>query len=194
LKLSAIPRIFFVASFLFLSQISFSQIQPAGGGQKVVELPTTWDVFMGGSLARASSQNTYGWDAAVSEYPYKSYPWVGGTIDASGHYYNKSGASSQLYAVMGGPSVVLRSRRLQPFARFMLGGVINRYSATVGSVTTTASSDHFGLSVGGGVDVPLGSRCAIRGQGDWVPYWVKSQVQTQRQDVLRVSGGIVFRF
>jgi hypothetical protein len=192
LKLSAIPRIFFVVSFLFLSQISFSQIQPAGGGQKVVELPTTWDVFMGGSLARAlaSSQNTYGWDGAVSEYPYKPHPWIGGTIDASGHYYNKSGASSQLYAIMGGPSVALRSRKLQPFGRFMLGGVVNRASATVGSVTTTASSDHFGLSVGGGIDVPLGSRCAIRGQADWIPYWV----QSQRQDLLRVSGGVVLRF
>ena len=122
----------------------------------------------------------------MSEYPYRSHPWIGGTIEASGHYYNKSGDSTQLYAVMGGPSAALRSRAVQPFARFLLGGVVNRVSAGGQALT----SDHFGLSVGGGIDLPIHSGVAIRAQGDWIPYWV----QSQREDVFRASAGLAFKF
>lgn len=199
MKVSGILTVFTGALFLSLSQASLAQAT-------VTQQSLTWDVFLGGSFARGANSvsydNVYGWDAAVSEYPYSSHPWIGGTIDASGHYYNESttltapgtitpvSASAHMYTLMGGPSFAVRSRGVQPFARFMVGGVIDRTSAAVDSVTATVSSSYFGMSLGGGIDVPVGARCAIRGQADWIPYWA----QSQRQDVVRASAGIVFRF
>ncbi|MFP5205903.1 MAG: hypothetical protein ACLGSH_11150 [Acidobacteriota bacterium] len=171
---------------LFFAQSTLAQVQPAVNGHAAKADSSTWNLFLGGSFARSAPQNAYGWDSAVSEYPYRSLHWIGGTIEASGHYYNKSGASTQLYTVMGGPSAALRSRAVQPFARFLLGGIVNRVSAGGQALT----SDHFGLAVGGGVDWPVSSRAAIRTQGDWIPYWV----QSQREDVFRASAGFAFKF
>ncbi len=218
---SVIYCLFLVAYSLLSSQISSGQVQPAVKGRKL-ETPATWDLFMGGSWETSASQNAYGWDGSLSEYPYRSHPWIGGTIDASGYYYSKLGVGNQLFPIMGGPSVVTARWRIRPFARCMAGAVLNRVSATTINLLTAprrgdesivgnsrfpsspptipgpaSISEHIGVSAGGGVDMPVGSRLAIRGQADWIEYWVKSQGQAQQsqsQDVIRASGGIVLRY
>lgn len=198
MKFSGILALFTGALLLSLSPAALAQAS-------VTQQSLRWDVFLGGSFARGANsvsyQNVYGWDAAASEYPYSGHPWIGGTVEASGHYYNRSttlsapgsiipvSASAHMYTLMGGPSFAVRNRGVQPFARFMLGDVMDRTSATVSGATSDVSSSYFGMSLGGGIDVPISARCAIRGQADWIPYWA----QSERQDVIRASAGIVFK-
>jgi hypothetical protein len=215
---SAILCLLFIVGSLLSGQTSFGQVQPSVKGLKATGERQTWDIFMGGSWESSASQNTYGWDGSVSEYPYRSHPWIGGTVDTSGYYYNKQAPGSQLFPIMGGPSVVANGRRIRLFARCMAGAVLDRVSATrinllskgneseismggaarLPSAPTVAgpasTTDNLAVSGGGGVDIPAGSRFAIRGQADWITYWAKSQGQFQLQDVIRASGGIVLRF
>lgn len=53
MKLSGISRVLLASVSLVLTPLSFAQVQPVAGCQEVAELPTIWDVFMGGSLARS---------------------------------------------------------------------------------------------------------------------------------------------
>jgi len=216
-KLSAVSCLLLVALSLSPSPTAYGQVQPPVKGLAPAGQPAKWEVFVGGSWERSTSQKAYGWDGAVSEYPYKSHPWIGGTIDASGHYYNTQGKGSQLFPIMGGPSVVVNGRRVQPFARFMAGTVLDRLPATTVSLlskpdhsvlsagevvmprppTTVgppATSKYLGFSGGGGIDLPVSSRLAIRAQADWVGYWVNSSGQSQLQDAIRASAGIMLRY
>jgi hypothetical protein len=191
LKLSGIARLSFAVSFFLLSQYSSAQVSPVRGGL-FEPRPTTWDIFAGGSYERAivtqnTATNIYGWDAAVSEYPYRAHRWLGGTIDVTGHYYDQSGLSAQVYTFMGGPSLALRDRGIQPFVRVLAGSVLVRSSQNSAASTV---SNYFGLAAGGGVDVPVHRKLAVRGQADWVPYWV----QGDRGSLVRASGGVVLKF
>lgn len=190
MKLPGIVRLFLPVSLYLLSRCSPAQVAPVRG-VLFEPRPTTWDVFLGGSYDRAvvtqGASNIYGWNAGVSEYPYRAHPWLGGTIDASGHYYSQSGVNAQVYAFMAGPSVALRDRWIQPFVRVLAGSVLVRAS---GATQAPGLSSDLALSAGGGVDVPLGARWAIRGQADWIPYWV----QSDRGSLVRASGGVVLRF
>jgi len=218
LKPSAVVCLSLVAFSLLSGQRASGQVQSPLAGRATTETPATWNVFVGGSGESSASQNSYGWNGSVSEYPYKSHPWIGGTVDVSGYYYDKQGVGTQLFPIMGGPSIAANGWRMQPFVRVMFGGIVDRTSTSTVSlltgpnqanlsigeanklrppptVTGPASTNyHLGFSAGGGIDIPAGSRLAIRGQADWIEYWVSSQGQPQPQEVIRASAGVVFRF
>jgi hypothetical protein len=153
--------------------------------------PPTWDIYAGGSYNESfsPSQHEYGWDASVSERPYLTHPWVGGTIEASGAYPPSSSttANSQLYTAMAGPLFVLRNPHIQPFGRALLGAAIVRTQTTAGETNIA----HFGLAVGGGVDIPFSHYWAIRGQADYVRSYTTS---TNTSNMLRASVGFVLKF
>jgi opacity protein-like surface antigen len=178
----------------------------------------TWDLFTGGTFQRGvgsnSTPNYYGWDTSVSEHPYRSHPWIGGTLEASGSYKDtnstESGASTRVsgasirvngasikvnngeYSIMGGPSVVFTHQRVRPFARVLVGGIFDRTSESVGSQSSTStSSQHFGTALGGGVDISVAKKLSIRGQADWLRYWASN---SQSGNIFRTSAGVVFRF
>ena len=103
---------------------------PAAFSQAVAAAyPNTVDIFGGGSYNEAFSPSSheYGWDASITERPYPSHPWVGGTIEGSGAYSSTAahGAipaiSNQFLTAMGGPAFVLNVNRIQPFARVLVG-------------------------------------------------------------------------
>jgi hypothetical protein len=188
LKLSGILCALLGVFSLVFSQTTLAQVQPATGEWRILQ-PTTWAVFGGGSYARnsATGASAAGWSAGVSENPYPSRPWVGGTIEASGHYDTPAaGDKEQVHTVMGGPNFTLTRSRVQPFARVLFGAVLTK--ETAGSLTVL--SHYFGTAAGGGADLPISERCAIRGQADWVSFLKP----TGRINLLRASGGLVFRF
>jgi opacity protein-like surface antigen len=166
-------------------------VTPKAFSQAIPSNPPTWDLFGGGSYNESfnPSQHDYGWDASVSERPYISHPWVGGTVEAGGAYTSASAtaAESQLYTVMAGPSFVLRGPRIQPFARALLGATIQRTQTPAGA----SNAEHFGLALGGGVDIPFSRSWAIRGQADWVRSYTTA---TYTSDMLRASVGLVVRW
>jgi hypothetical protein len=190
LKLTSLPRVFCLVSILLFSYVSFAQTVPATGGSRDASLPSTYEVFFGGSTLRSAGQYNEGWGASLSEYPYKAYPWIGGTVDASAHYSSENEVSSQTYTAMFGPSVVLKGHTLQPFARVMLGGVVGHSSSNVLGGSYSATEHYFGMAVGGGVDIAIGHKCAIRGQADYVPVWY----QAYRNDMFKAELGLVTRF
>jgi hypothetical protein len=165
--------------------------------------PPTWDLFVGGTLQRGvlstPTPNYYGWDASVSERPYRSHPWIGGTVEGSGSYLNSSSTvsgtsvrtDSGAYTIMGGPSVAFKLPGIQPFARVLMGVDLNREAVSVNDQTAShAWSRGFGTAFGGGLDISVTQRFAIRGQADWLRYWASN---LQSSNSVRASVGVVFR-
>ena len=142
--------------------------------------------------------NLYGWDASVAQRPYSSYPWLGGTIRVNGAYLQTSTpiarstfeSSYSIYTLMGGPSVHFRLRPVEPFAHALLGAVIQKVNTSGLGEPLASSSTHFGYSLGGGLDIPLSTRGAIRGQADWI----NTKESATHSGKLGVSTGVVLRF
>jgi opacity protein-like surface antigen len=167
----------------------------------------TNEVFLGGSYVRTDDNphvNAFGWETSYSQYPYSSPGWLGGTIEAGGVYASPivrianqtvgGLLNNQLYTFMGGPAIALHShRRLQPFAHVLFGAVLTRVNTTGKGLAyfgtaVSESKTAFGLAPGGGIDVPLTAKIAVRGQADWL------RSTFQDQNILRVSLGMVVKF
>jgi opacity protein-like surface antigen len=161
--------------------------------------------------------NANGWEASVTNYPWQ---WFGATVDVSGFYTNPtlhipanyfgpglppSNESvgnlihTSAYTLMFGPSVAYRKNRaVQPFAHFLLGGVYGKASLTgkgqalLGSSFAT-SEWVFGYALGGGADVRITDKVAIRGQGDWIRSSFQN-LNNDRQNNMRFSVGVVYRW
>lgn len=112
--------------------------------------------------------------------------------------------NASAYTFMYGPSIAYRhAGRFVPFARVLLGAVNGRASTTSKGAATIASAGivvqqkfsetHFGLAAGGGVDVALSHAFAVRGAADWIRSTFPD-FGDDRQNNLRVSAGIVYRF
>lgn len=184
------------AVFLAMSVASSAQSVPNSNA------PATWDLFFGGTFEHGVSstlpENLYGWDVSISQRPYQSHPWVGGTIEASGGYRDSTATATGVtvaeseawYTAMGGPSAEFKIGRVQPFARVLLGAVVDSASATTNNETVSSSATHFGASMGGGVDVAVNRNVALRAQADWL-WW---QEYSQSVDMARAAVGVVFRF
>ncbi len=86
--------------------------------------------------------------------------------------------SANMFTYLFGPQFTVRkSSRVQPFAHLLFGGAYSNYYAnlqTAGTVTTTpaiadAGKQAFALAFGGGIDVKVHPRVAIRvGQFDYL--------------------------
>lgn len=190
-------RFLLVAGIVFAtSVVSSAQSAPT------VNAPTTWDLFVGGTfehgVSSTLSENLYGWATSVSQRPYQEHPWLGGTIEASGGYHNSTATASNVvvqgseawYTVMGGPSAAFRVKRVQPFARVLLGGVVDSASASANGQSVSSSTSHFGTSMGGGVDVAVNRSFALRAQAGWL-WWREN---SQSVNLVQTSVGGVFRF
>jgi hypothetical protein len=170
------------------------------------DAPTTYEVYGGGSygrLSNATSENGYGWEVSISQYPYESYRWFGGEIEASGLFTNEvveQGTATfyqNLYAYMGGPTFAAPARRrVKPYAHVLLGAVVESSYAKgllANNSGDTGRTDNtmFGTAIGGGFDVLLTHRLAARGVADWLSF--RESVSNRIED-LRVSAGIVYKF
>lgn len=172
---------------------------------------TTWDLFGGGSYARLANvtnasgnvleRNASGWDISVSERPYVSAPWFGGTIEGSGAYSTASYTTStvpatsnkesqNIYTFMGGPMVAVQRGRVEPFAHVLLG-VLYTNTATTGATTSSTKVKNFGYALGGGLDFLVKPSWAVRVQGDWLR---SGQTDTTSGATVRASVGGVYKF
>jgi outer membrane immunogenic protein len=94
-----------------------------------------------------------------------------------------------------GPRYSLRNRtRAVPFAQFLLGGV-HGFDALFPSVSSSAAvPDALAFAPGGGINVNLSRRFALRAvQADYLQTCLPNGA-ANRQNHLRLSAGIVFRF
>ena len=156
------------------------------------------ELFGGYSFLHSPGQNFNGWNGAGTVYVNQ---WLGVTADLSGHYWthqlNVPGVGSltfktHQYTYAIGPTLALHNRtRFTPFLHTLAGAT--RYSFPsygIAGVNVPAST-HFAFLGGGGLDISLGERVAVRPvqleyHGAHFAYgWLNS---------MRYSTGIVFRF
>jgi opacity protein-like surface antigen len=167
-----------------------------------------------------STLHEFGWQTDIPQYPWR---WFGGTLEASGFYgrpniyvpanYFGPGLPStnrtysdylnvKSYTIMFGPTFAYRRNpRFQPFGHVLMGGIERQYSPTSkadpGEISTGYTPNYskwiFGWALGGGADVSVNSLVAFRGQFDWIPSTFHN-VYNDRQNNLRISFGLVFRF
>jgi opacity protein-like surface antigen len=147
------------------------------------------DLFAGYSFAKIDDVNRNGANAAVG---FDLFGPVDGFVDASAHWGSSEGTSLDDLTLMAGPGVRFGRRgKLVVFARALAGLVRDRASISVLDVDISESSTRFGVLAGGGVDVPVAKRLALRAQGDWL--W-NDVPEGSKSSGFRASAGIVFRF
>ena len=179
-------RICLISLIVLLSTLAVSQAAPApatpsydkfevyAGAQYryAAGVPLQWDKLGLGF-------NFAGWEAAGT---YKFNPHFGITADTDG-FYNTLNAAD-LYV---GPSVYLPKGSWTFFAHAM-PGFNHLFGAGLGNTG-------FSIASGGGVDVAMGKKVALRiAQVDWI--WNQNSHGTSNlnQSYLRYSGGLVFKF
>jgi hypothetical protein len=98
-------------------------------------------------------------------------------------------ADVRAYEYLFGPQFRLRASRATVFAHVLAGG-IHQYAAVQQFNTGTATVDGFAMGVGGGLDISLSRRFAVRiVQFDWLPSRIQGDWQT---DAIRLGfGGVV---
>jgi opacity protein-like surface antigen len=129
--------------------------------------------------------NLNGWNASVSGYFNK---YLGISTDLSGGYGSPFGVSTRTYTHLFGPIVRFpNSSKMIPFGHVLFGG------AHLGAdgFNLSGSDNSFSWAMGGGVDVKVSPRFAVRlAQADWL----RTQFADSTQSNFRYSGGLVFKF
>jgi len=138
----------------------------------------------------------FGWNASAT-FPQPHH--LGVVADVSGYYpsYNfgcGSGCaqSAKVHSFLFGPQVSVTRGQFKPFARFLLGDTY------ITGLSTFTSSNSLTFGAGGGVDISLSHRFALRGQVDWLHNMFQTsdnqRYNQEHRNVARLSTGLVIRF
>ncbi|MEE8200109.1 MAG: hypothetical protein V3R29_02985 [Candidatus Acidoferrales bacterium] len=121
----------------------------------------------------------YGFDAAIAA----NLDKYGGVVfDFAGQFKNVGGVTVQVYEYLLGLQFTARGEAATAFAHTLLGGR---------SVNNGAEEMSFAMAIGGGLDVNVGKRFAIRVfQIDWVPS-LRAGIWSKRD--FRASIGVVVK-
>jgi opacity protein-like surface antigen len=138
--------------------------------------------------ADGPSVNRHGWNASVA---------VGLTgpislvADAGGHYGSSGGVDGSQLTLMGGPRVsLLRGDKYSPFVQALVGLLRETASVKVLDVTISESENRLGMLFGGGLDVKVSGRWAVRLEGDYE----RSSKSGNSQSGFRANVGAAYRF
>jgi hypothetical protein len=130
----------------------------------------------------------HGWRASLTT-NFGSH--FGLVVDGSGHYGTADilavPVDATSYTLLAGPRFAVRYRRLTFFAAGLVGAAYARAEAFGESAETAALA----AAMGGGVDVHLNRHLAVRVAH---PEYVMTRFVDERQDNLRFSTGLVFKF
>ncbi len=171
------------------------------------------EVFGGYSYLRADIQpsggdfgggeNLNGFHAQLSGNIKRNFSIAG---DISGHYksftpeaavpgISITDARASIYNFLAGPQVKARRGRVTPFAEALFGVARARVSATIddinaGRTSLSDSETKFAYALGGGLDINVSERIAIRAiHADYL----RTRFGDEHQNNLRLSFGIVFK-
>jgi hypothetical protein len=174
--------LFFVFTLVPAEAQEFSRINLSGG--------YSWTNFY---------DSYHGWNASIA---YNLSKNLGVEADVSGHYGNATlynTYSRNYHTFMGGPIFSTRLPKLKHsiFSHLLLGALRehsqNQLSRT-GYLNT--SSSHFGLAIGGGLDLRFGGSISLRAlQADYFPIPTNNTLLTSGTYLrgrVRLSAGIVF--
>jgi hypothetical protein len=114
--------------------------------------------------------------------------WFGGVLDFSSHYGTLAGVNVNTQSIMYGPRFAYRKIGLVTPSVHALFGAVH---GSAGLYGISMPDTHFAYSFGGAVDVKVTDRIALRVvQADYL----RTRFLNLRQDNVRVSAGLVFRF
>jgi hypothetical protein len=151
-----------------------------------------WEVaggysYLYANLGNTNSTGSFGLQGGGGSITENYNSWFGGRAEVNGYRGTESGTNVSAVTANYGPVFSYRKMdTITPWASVQLGII----QGSAGYVGTSASSFHFGLVTGGGVDVKVSPRVAVRLNADYM----MSQFLGLRQDNLTFGGGIVFRF
>jgi hypothetical protein len=110
-----------------------------------------------------SGGNFHGWNASVTGNINKRFGIV---ADFSGHYGSDPGGpilvKQNAHSFLFGPRLSFRGKRLTPFVYGLFGVTRFAESAVISGQHLSAVSTGFSLAIGGGLDVKVNDRIAIR--------------------------------
>ena len=147
---------------------------------------------------------THGGTASVA---YNFNDWLGAVADFGGYRVTRSGtaasgivsANGNVFSYLFGPRLSFRRRRFTPFVQVLFGAVkasqLTLSSCTIGC-TSLAADDAFAISAGGGLDLNLSRRFAIRlVQAEYLmtrfPDASTNTEDTATQNNVRLGAGLV---
>lgn len=172
-------KIAFLAALLVLPLLTLAEDTPKA------------EVFGGYQFTRVTIADTglnfNGWNASVTGNFNK---YFGVAADFSGAYKSESGASLNIYSYTFGPVISLNHEgMINPFVHALFGGA---HATASLSGFGSAGENGFAMMMGGGVDVKVAPRIAVRlVQADWAYYRFSGVGESKN---VRVSTGLVFRF
>jgi hypothetical protein len=126
------------------------------------------EVFGGFSIQRAGA-SFMGWQASANGNLTHHLAIVG---DFGGQYKTVLGIPMNSYQFLFGPRLFVRKNRVTPFVHALFGGMRNGIGSTtiLGVTTPAVSATNLGMGIGGGIDINLSNRLALRAmQFDWTP-------------------------
>jgi hypothetical protein len=128
----------------------------------------------------------HGWNASITGYANR---FVGFTADFATHYHAFNVPGNTRYSFLFGPTLAFSASKLRPFAHALFGAVKETESEGNNSSFTKPE-----LTVGGGVDMSISKRFAVR--------LAQIEYEWQRNPTgglphpngIRLGGGVVFKF
>jgi|SRR5579864_537298 len=128
--------------------------------------------YVNQDISLSSPNALTGWNASATFTVNHQYSVV---ADFSGYYpgYNPGcigcGNHARIHTFLFGPQISITRGRFTPFARFLLGDTHMRPTVEgIPNYVTSTSNNSLTYAGGGGVDVGLTHRFALRGQVDWL--------------------------
>jgi opacity protein-like surface antigen len=166
------------------------------------------EVFGGYSFLHVSDNGaTANFNGGSGSFSYNPSPWLGIVGDFGGYHWSNSGVDANVITYLFGPKIAYRRGPITPFAQVLLGGGHLSGNANVCSTARvrreggafiggcgTASENAFAMTVGGGVDWNATPHIGIRLiQAEYLMTKFNDGLN-DRQNNVRVSTGVVFRW
>jgi opacity protein-like surface antigen len=138
--------------------------------------------------------NLNGWNASVA---INGTKWLGFLADFGGYYGNQGSpeenADVKLYSIMFGPKASIRIGAVTPFVQALFGYARVTADMEMDDVTEQVFRENdFAMSFGGGVDINLNDRIAIR-PAQLEYFTIKAGSTGDFADHFRFSTGVVFK-
>ncbi len=143
----------------------------------------------------AINQNMHGWEGAVQ---FNINKWLGAVADFSGHYGTPGeitgvgGVTGHTYNYLFGPQINVRGQKAKGFVHVLFGGNNFAFNDNPTLGVIGGSDNAFGMAIGGGVDVNVTKKVAVRvGQFDYIYTKHNLGLDLGHQNNFRFSAGLV---
>jgi hypothetical protein len=145
------------------------------------------ELFGGYSYTKNGDDSLNGGEASLA---IRLTRWIGAEADVSAHYGSARGTHISRLFFMGGPRFAYRGAGFTIFTHYLAGGARSGSGLTVVGVDITQKRTDFAMAFGGGVDVGISDRWAVRAQGDYA--LIRADGTNEKEP--RFSAGFVYRF